>query len=48
MAIVVIILILNSSGHVAINFGLFKVHVARAAAYFSFTTIGIIIGILLK
>lgn len=48
MAIVVIILILNSSGYATINLGLFKIHPLRAVAFFSFTTIGIVIGILLK
>ena len=48
IAVVVIVLLLNVSGGVKLDFALFKLEPSRAIAFFAFTAVGVVIGLLLK
>ena len=48
IALVVVIFLANGGGHVDLNFGVFEVSPPRAVAFFSFSAVGVVIGLLLK
>ncbi len=48
IAVTVIVLLLNTGGHVAVSLKFFDLSGARAVVFFLFTAIGVAIGLLLK
>ncbi len=50
IALVVVLLLINTGGRsLSVNFGLFEIkRISQSVAFFSFTLVGVIIGLLLK
>ena len=48
IALTVVILLLNSNGHVAIDFRIFKVEMLKSFAFFAFLATGVVLGFMLR
>jgi hypothetical protein len=48
IAVTVVVLLLNSNGHVTLDFRLFTVDMIKAFAFLSFLVTGVVLGFLLR
>ncbi len=48
IGLMVVLLLLNSNGNVALDFRLFKVEMLKSFAFFSFLATGVVLGFLLR